>query len=204
MSSNPFAEIIAAAEQRELEAEQAAAAKRAEDEKLRQERSAQAAAEREAAEAKRRQERIWQFGKSFLNSVATRVVKPDWKPDFIRLVQQYSEGLLMQHPVDLPKIDAGTTKAILDRFAYGLELYSDTIPEGLFYGQQLLAEREAAKAETKRCERLRITEGSKPKVVTRSNGVVDIDAARKRLTGSATTPKGKKTPAHYRQEAANA
>lgn len=168
MYTDPFNAAIAAAERRKAELAAAKSEREAAAEQLRQERATQAAVDRQ-------KQQLRDFGHRFLSAVATRVVKPDWSPDFIRLVKQYSEGLLMQHPVELPKLDSRTTKAILDKFAYGLKLADGAVPDGTFYGQQLLA------ANQNKPKHRRIGQGKPEKPIA-------IDEARKRLRSHSGKP----------------
>lgn len=175
MYTDPFNAVIAAAERRRAELAAAEAERKAAAEQLRQERATQAAVDRQ-------KQQLRDFGHRFLSAVATRVVKPDWSPDFLRSVKQYSEGLLMQQPVELPKLDSRTTKAILDKFAYSLKLADGAVPDGTFYGQQLLAERDTELAANQnRPKHRRIGQGKPEKPIA-------IDEARKRLRSHSGKP----------------
>lgn len=134
--TNPFTAKIAAAE-----------AHQAEQARLKQERRSKAVAT--PATVSRapglldilETERLRAFGHDFLEVIANRVVKTTWSPEYIRQVQAYSEGLLRSHAVQLPSIGIHDIKDILNKFAYGLhlaELRKNPIPDGKFYGMQLI------------------------------------------------------------------
>lgn len=133
---DPFADLIAAAEQREAAAKaELLAAPRA-----------QTQAKPAKTEAELLAEYLIRFGRGFLFAVANRVVRADrWSADYIRLIGKYATAMLSRAECDLPKIDPRHADQILDKFAYGLELNPD-VPDGTFFGQRLLAEREAAVA----------------------------------------------------------
>lgn len=143
MTNDPFATLVANAELRE-----------AQDAARREQERTEAAARRQAAQAAEPKvdplvQKLRDFGHRFLAAVAKKVVNPEWKPAYIRLIQQYSEILLRKEPYDLPKIDPRHAAKILSTFGYGIQLMEQhgvTLPEGTFYGQQLLAEREAESA----------------------------------------------------------
>lgn len=160
MSHNPFAKLISDAEAREAET------------KLREEQAARAAAEaRNARAAQNEVARLKQgcieFGRKYLEAVALRVVPKDSKPEFIRLVQQHAEALLLKGNDNAPKLDTISeqyARAILQKFEYGLTLAAQrgiVIPDNYFYGQRLLAEQESQKSA--KPERIVIRPGSRPR-----------------------------------------
>lgn len=131
--TNLFASQIAAAERREaaVKAELLAASQ------------VRIVAKPVKTEAELLAELLIEFGRGFLFAVANRVVRADkWSADYIRLIGQYSEDLLRRSECELPKIDPRHANLILDKFEYGLWLNPD-VPTGTFFGQRLLAEREA-------------------------------------------------------------
>lgn len=141
ITANPFATLIASAQQREAEIKESRNQQADEAATNRAAAEAQARAEQEAAAAR---QRLVDFGREFLMSVATRVVDPRWSAAYIMQVQEYSEGLLRNHSVQLPGINPKHADKILDRLCYGLhlaEVHNAPIPEGMFYGQTLLRER---------------------------------------------------------------
>lgn len=140
MTSNAFATLIAQAETREatqqqLHQEQSEARKAA----------AQAYQAQQAAAA--RVQMLRSFGHNFLDRVARRVVKAKWSSSYIRTIQAYSQGLLSVNDVELPKIEAGFhVDAIHEQFENALDAFPE-VPEGYFYGQRQLAERETTSTE---------------------------------------------------------
>ncbi|NCC69702.1 MAG: hypothetical protein EOM14_16210, partial [Clostridia bacterium] len=86
MAINPFDIVLAQATEREAQkaAEREAAAK------LRKE---QARAAAEANRVKELSERRLKFGHRFLEVVATKVVRPEWGPNVILDIKQYTEAL---------------------------------------------------------------------------------------------------------------
>lgn len=199
-TTDPFQDKIAAAERREAEEAAAKAARAAEEKKTRE-------AARAQAEAERKIRRLRDFGHGFLRAVANKVVSSKWGPGYILLIKQYSEALLRKQPSDLPKINPRHAEMILDKFEYGLSMYDGDIPDGTFYGQQLIAERQEAKQAEAGAPRLKILQG-KP-----STDIVNLDEARERLFAgtsqasepkAATTPPKKKTPARYKKAKAAA
>jgi hypothetical protein len=196
MSTNPLDAIIEAAEAREAEEARIKKEKEAADAKIREER-------RRQSEADKARQQLVNFGRSFIQAVARRVVKTEWKAEYVRLIKAYTETLLNKQATELPTIDAHHADAILDRFAYGLGLYN--VPDGTFYGQQLLAEREAAKPA--KPERIhigakRVVQSDEPPL----EAPIDLDAARERLgttvdlKGPAVTPRSKKPRGSHRNK----
>lgn len=154
---DPFADLIASATERE-EQEKAEAEKAASDSAMR------------ADEARKRNERERQlaalsdFRVGFLDSVARRVVKPGWSADYMIKIRDYANCLTGCDDKELPDIPKYHAEAILDRFAYGLQLKADHgvyFRDGMMLGQRLLAEREAS------------SEGSKPDRIVYTQPSVD-------------------------------
>lgn len=160
MINSPFAAVIAKAEKCESDARQADQRRREAAELARQ----QALLARQAQDA---QQALVDFGRRFLASVADRVVRDGWSAEYIRKIEQYSECLLRRPDatVELPSINDRHAGAILDKFEYGLKLAADhgnSVPDGTFKGQQLLAERETQRG-VRRETALIIRPGVKPR-----------------------------------------
>ncbi len=199
MTIDPFASKIAAAQQREAEeVARAKDAKYAKDAEL-AERRAKNQAERERAAREAETKRIVDFGKRFLEAVASKVAADWMKPGRIDQIRQFSVALLSYVDKPLPNINRRDRDQILDKFEYGLQLSSEhgfTVPEGMLYGQRLVAEREAQR-EARQQQKLVIRQGKPDKV----HSSVDKSSAAVVPAKPATTPrrKGKdRRPAHLR------
>lgn len=154
---DPFADLIASATEREKR-ERAEAEKAASDSALR------AAEARERNQRERQLAALSDFRAGFLAAVANRVVKANWSPEYIIKIREYANNLTRCKDVDLPDIQQYHAAAILDKFAYGLQLKADHgiyFRDGMMLGQRLLAEREAS------------SEGSKPDRIEYTQPSVD-------------------------------
>lgn len=180
MSANPFAALIINAKAREADLATQATADALRNARI-------AAEKRSAAEKEAQLNRLLDFGRGFLHAVAQRVVRPGWSSEYISQIETFCAALLRGRPSELPKI--GHAQAILDKFEYGLMLFKRhhgyPVPEGTFYGQQLLAERDAARAASAKPERIKIAPGVKPKAECPERPATNVVELR-----PATTPKG--------------
>jgi hypothetical protein len=199
----------------------AAAIAKATSAKETKEAEQKAAAERHTAQL--RAKKLVDFGHDFLTRVVARVVdvQPAYEgnPDFVKLTQTYSVGLLSLNEIELPKLAAKYADLVINEFEDALRFARGSVPDGHFYGQTVLAarraEQEEQKRSTKSSDRIRIEppklnldeDTTVPETSDELSGeVLDLDAARERLAGPAVTPpvKGKdKRPAAARASKAS-